>query len=168
VTALMAVPSRIAAPALPEHARVPAAPVVAAVDASAASRAAVDEAVARAAELEAPLVFVFVRRGRLGFLGAPLYQRRLSKELERARRVLDRALAVASVAEVDAEGEILEGSPRRRILEFARDRGAQLVVVGSRRRRIRRSVAYALIRGSDLPVMVAAHRPTHLALERAA
>jgi nucleotide-binding universal stress UspA family protein len=169
MSALAAVPHRPAAEnddrRLAEH-NVP--PIVAAIDGSTASRAAIGDAVRLAAELNASVVFVYVRRGPAGFFGTPVYQRRLTKEMTHARRVLDHALAVADNAGVPAEGEILEGSPRRRILEFARDRGAQLVVVGSRRRRIRRSVAYALIRGSDLPVMVAAHRPTHLALERAA
>jgi nucleotide-binding universal stress UspA family protein len=170
MTTLLPVPAstRTVASALPERAGPPAAPVVAAVDDSPASRAAVAEAVDLAAELEAPLVFVHVRRGPAGFFGAPVYQRRLSKELERGRRVLDRALAAARVAEVDVEGEILEGSPPQRILEFARDRGAQLVVVGSRRRRLGRSIACAVARDADRPVVVAARRPTRRALERAA
>ena len=139
-------------------------PIVAAVDASAASRAAVEEAVTLAAELEAPLVFVYVRRGPSRLLGAPLYQRRLSRELQRARRVLRRALRVARVADVRAEAEILEGAPQRRIVEFARDRNAQLVVLGSRRRRLRRSVAWAITRTADRPVVVAAPRSNRLAL----
>jgi nucleotide-binding universal stress UspA family protein len=111
--------------ALPEK----RAPIVAAVDASAGSRATVDVAIELARDLAAPLVIVYVRRGPAGFLGAPLYQRRLTREMERARRVLGSALRTARTAHVDAEGEILEGSPRRRILEFARDRRAQLVVL---------------------------------------
>jgi nucleotide-binding universal stress UspA family protein len=137
MTVLMHAPTRTVAPAPRRRARAPAAPVVAAVDASAASRAAIEDAVALAAELEAPLVFAYVRRGPAGFLGEPVYGRRLSKELERARRVLDRALAVAKAAGVEAQGEILEGSPRRRIRELARHRGAQLVLAGPRRRRAR-------------------------------
>ena len=157
-----AIPTRTGAPAAAE--RLPVAPIITAIDASAASRAAVEEAVILAAELEAPLVFVYVRRGPPPFLGAPFYQRRLSREMQRARRVLDRALRIARVAEVEAEAEILEGSPRRRIVEFARDRGAQLVVVGSRRRRLGRSIAYAITRTADRPVVVAARQPNRLAL----
>ena len=119
----------------------PAAPIVAAVDGSTASTAAVETAVRLGAEMDAPLVFVYVRRGPPGFLGAPVYQRRLTAAMARARHVLDRALRAAARAGVAAEGEILEGSPRRRILEFARERGARLVVVGRRRRRLRRSVS---------------------------
>jgi nucleotide-binding universal stress UspA family protein len=166
MTVLMPVPTRTAVPALAGNDAPSAAPIVAAIDASAASRAAVDEAVILAADLDVPLVFVYVRRGPVGFLGAPIYQRRLTKELQRARRVLDAALRVASVAEVEAEAEILEGRPRQRIVEFARDRGAQLVVVGSRRRRLGRSVARAVTRAADRPVVVAGSRPSRPALSR--
>ena len=132
-------------------------PIVAAVDASPASRPVIDAAVRLAAELAAPLVFVFVRRGPAAFLGSPVYQRRLTKALARASRVLDRALSAAAHAGVDAQGEILEGSPRKRILEFARAREARLVIIGSRRRKLGRSVSRAVARGADGPVVVA-HR----------
>jgi nucleotide-binding universal stress UspA family protein len=131
------------------------APIVAAVDGSAASRAAIDEAVSLAAELDAPLVFVHVRRGPAGAFGEPVYQRRLTKKMARARRVLDRALAVAAGAGVSAEAETLEGSAMRRIAEFARDRGARLVVVGSRKRKFGRSVSSGVVRAAERPVIVA-------------
>jgi hypothetical protein len=44
------------------------APIVAAVNGSAASRAAVETAVPLSAEMDAPIVFVHVRRGPAGFL----------------------------------------------------------------------------------------------------
>ena len=135
------------------------APIVAAVDDSAASRAAIGEAVRVAGELDAPITFVHVRRGPAAFFGAPVYQRRLSKEMADARRVVDRALAIAEDAGVASEGEILEGSPRRRITEFARDRGARLIVVGSRGRKLRLSVSTGVIRGAGQPVVVARPRP---------
>ncbi len=108
-------------------------PIVAAIDGSRASRAAIETAVHFGAELNAPVVFVHVRRGPAGFFGSPVYQRRLTKKMAHGRRVLGRALATAVRAGVPAEGEILEGAPQRRIAEFARDRGAQAVVVGARR-----------------------------------
>jgi nucleotide-binding universal stress UspA family protein len=132
-----------------------AAPIVAAVDSSAATTAVVDTAVRLGAELDAPVIFLYVRRGPAGFFGAPLYQRGLTAAMTRARRVLDRALRSAARAGVAAEGEILEGSPRERILEFARDRGARLVVVGRRRRRIGRSVSQAVVRTARGPVVIA-------------
>lgn len=131
------------------------APIVAAIDGSSASRHAIDAAVRLAVELNAALTFVYVRRGPSGFLGTPVFQRRLTAKMAQARRVLDRALRAAARAGVEAEGEILEGSPRTRILEFAGDRGARLVVVGSRRRKLSRSVSCAIVRAADRPVVVA-------------
>jgi nucleotide-binding universal stress UspA family protein len=75
--------------------------------------------------------------------------------MTRARRVLERALRAAARAGVEADGEILEGSPQKRILEFAADRGARLVVVGSRRRKLGRSVSRAIVRAANRPVVVA-------------
>jgi nucleotide-binding universal stress UspA family protein len=100
-------------------------------------------------------VFVYVRRGPAGFLGTPIFQRRLTAEMARARRALARALRAAARAGVDAEGEIVEGSPHKRILEFARDRGASLIVVGSRERKRSRSVSRAVVRAAQGPVVVA-------------
>jgi nucleotide-binding universal stress UspA family protein len=155
----VATPIRSQAPAHADHrrlaARSTAAPIVAAVDGSAASRAAVETAVRLGAEMDAPLVFVYVRRGPAGFLGAPVYQRRLTAAMAPARRVLDRAVRTAAAAGVAATGEILEGSPRKRILEFARERGARLVVVGRRRRRLGPSVSCAVVRAARRPVVVA-------------
>lgn len=136
-------------------------PIVAAVDGSAASRAAVREAVRLGLELDAQVVFVYVRRGPTGLLGAPFFQRRLSRVMALARRVLDRAVAVAAGAGVRADAEILEGSPRQRIPQFARDRDARLVVVGSRRYKLGPSVSSGIVRAARRPVVVAkaAERP---------
>lgn len=91
----------------------PAPPILAAVDGSSASTAAVETAARLGADLGAPVLFVYVRRGPAGFLGAPLYQRRLTAAMARARGVLGRALLAEARRGVAAEGEILEGSPRR-------------------------------------------------------
>jgi nucleotide-binding universal stress UspA family protein len=126
-----------------------AAPIVAAVDGWSASRDTIDAAVRLASELNTALTFVFVRRGPPGFLGTPFFQRGLSRKMARARRVLDRALRAAARAGVEADGEILEGSPQQRILEFAAARGARLVVVGSRGRKLGRNVPGAIVRAPD-------------------
>ena len=131
------------------------APIVAAIDGSTAARHAGDAAVRLAVELDAPLTFVYVRRGPAGFLGTPVFERRLTRKMAKARRVLDHALRGAARAGVEAEGEILEGSPPKRIVEFARDRSARLIVIGSRRRRLGRSVSRAIVRASRRPVLVA-------------
>lgn len=138
------------------------APIVAAVDSSASSQASIETAVRLGRELGAPLVFVYVRRGPASFWGTPVYQRRLTSEMTRARSALDAALTFAERAGVAAEGEILEGKPQRRILEFAGDRGARLVVIGSRGRRFGRSVSTGVIRASERPIVVA--RPTAVAV----
>jgi nucleotide-binding universal stress UspA family protein len=132
------------------------APIVVAVDDSSATEAAAQSGVRLARELGAPLVFVYVRRGPWSGLGTPYYQRRLDAELNAGRSALDEALAVAERAGVSASAEHLAGNPARRVVEFARLRGARLVVLGSRRRRLGRSVSRAVIRGADRPVMVAA------------
>jgi nucleotide-binding universal stress UspA family protein len=75
---------------------------------------------------------VYVRQGPPGFLGGPFFQRRLTAKMTRARRAVDGALSAAARAGVEAEGEILEGAPRKRILQLAGDRNARLIVVGSR------------------------------------
>jgi nucleotide-binding universal stress UspA family protein len=130
-------------------------PIVAAIDGSSASRHTVDAAVRLAGELNAALTFVHVRRGPPGFLGTPVFQRRLSAKMAQAHQVLARALRAAARAGVEADAEILEGSPRKRILEFASDRGAPLVVVGSRRRKFSRSVSRAIVRAANRPVVIA-------------
>ena len=138
-------------------------PIVAAIDESSASRGVVETAVKLAAELNASLVFVYVRRGPPGFLGRPFFQRSLTAKMTRARRSVDRALRVAAQAGVDAEGEILEGAPRKRILQLASDRDARLIIVGSRRRRFRRSLSCGVLRAAEGPVVVARSRRPLLA-----
>ena len=130
-------------------------PIVAAIDGSRVGRHAGDAAVRLAVESDAPLTFVYVRRGPAGFFGTPVFERRLTRKMAEARRVIDRAVCHAARAGIEAEGEILEGSPRKRIVEFANDRSARLIVVGSRRHRLGRSVSRAVVRAARRPVLVA-------------
>lgn len=131
------------------------APIIAAVDGSAASDAVIEAAVRLAGDLRTRIVFLYVRRGPAGFLGSPVYERRLTSKMAHARRVLECALAFAARAGVRAEGEILEGAPRRRIAEFAADCDARLVVVGSRGHKLGRSISCGVIRAAGRPVVVA-------------
>ena len=130
------------------------APIVAAIDGSTAGWHATDAAVRLALELNAPLTFVYVRSGPAGFFGTPVFERRLTTKMLEARRVIDLALLGAARSGIEAEGEILEGSPRKRIVQFASDRSAQLIVIGSRRRRLGRSVSRAVVRAARRPVLV--------------
>jgi nucleotide-binding universal stress UspA family protein len=131
------------------------APIVVAVDRTRAAARAADAAVRLARDLTAPLVFVYVRRGPSSALGKPYYQRRLNAEMRAGGRALAHALAVAERAGVRATGEQLAGNPARRVVELARLRGARLVVLGLRRRRLGRSVSREVIRSADRPVLVA-------------
>jgi nucleotide-binding universal stress UspA family protein len=140
-----------------------AAPIVTAVDETPAATAAVEAAVKLARDLRAPVVFVYVRRGPSSALGEPYHQRRLDAEMRVGRTALGRALAIARRANVRATGEELAGKTARRVVEFARMRGARLVVLGARRGWLRRSVSRAVVRSADRPVLVIpASRSTRL------
>jgi nucleotide-binding universal stress UspA family protein len=132
-----------------------AAPIVVGIDNSRSAATAAREAVRLGQELAAQLVFVYVRRGPSSVLGEPYYQRRLDAEMRAGRRALNDALAIAERAGVPATGEQLVGNPASRVVGFARERGARLVVVGSRRRRLGTSVSRDVIRSADRPVLVA-------------
>jgi nucleotide-binding universal stress UspA family protein len=128
--------------------------IVVAVDGSGAAAAAIQTAVRLARDLAAPLVFVYVRRGPSSALGEPYHQRRLDHEMRTGRRTLNDAVALAERAGVPATAEQLAGHPAGRV-EFERVRGARLVVLGSRRQRLGRSVSHEVIPSADRPVIVA-------------
>jgi nucleotide-binding universal stress UspA family protein len=145
---------RIQAPAT--RSRRDDAPIVAGVDASTSGAEAVRTAIPIAHRLSAPVVFVYVRDGPSSILGEPYYQRRLDAETASAKRALGDALDAAERAGVTASGEVLDGPPAERLVEFAHLRGARLVVLGPRRRRrFRRSVSRRVARAADPPVLVA-------------
>jgi len=133
--------------------------IVAAVEPRTA-RAVGETAAQLARELGAQLVFVTVRPRQPAILGHPYYQRLLTRGLFRGRKALDTAIAAASRHGVMSSGEILEGASASRIVEFARARRASLIVIGQRRRRLRRSVSRRVIGASEQPVVVATRTPT--------
>jgi nucleotide-binding universal stress UspA family protein len=135
------------------------APIVAAVEPHSA-RVTAETAAQLARELGAPLVFVSVRPPPPAVLGSPYYGRRLTRSLFRSRKALDAALAAATRHGVPSSGEILEGDAASRIIEFASARDARLLVVGPRRRRLRRSVSRRVIGAAAQPVVVAPDSPT--------
>ena len=131
------------------------APILAGVDASPSGAVAARTAIAWARHLSAPLVFAYVRRSPWSALGEPYYQRRLDTETLAARRALSAALAAADEAGVSASAEVLDGRPAQRLVEFARLRGARLLVTGRRPGRLRRSVGRTVQRLAENPVLVA-------------
>jgi nucleotide-binding universal stress UspA family protein len=139
----------------PHPRRHPPRPVVVAVDDSPGAIHAAEAGARLGRDLGAPVVLVYVREGPPSWMGEPYYQRRLDAETAAGSAVLERAREVARRESSEISTEILEGSPARRIPEFAAARNARAVVVGTRRRRWKRSVSQEVIRGAGRPVVVA-------------
>jgi nucleotide-binding universal stress UspA family protein len=139
--------------------------ILVATDGSENGRHALEEAVELAAAADAKLTVVCVRHAPLRVLGDPIYQRSLSAELRHANETLAIATGVARTAGVEAEAEVLEGNPAKRILELARLRDADLIVVGSRGLG---SVASALLGSVSRDVLHHADRPVLVATRKAA
>ena len=106
--------------------------ILIAVDGSIGSDRAVDQGLALAATTGASVLFVFVRQPPMPVLGSPYYQRCVTGELEHAEDALARAHAAAREHSVAAASQILEGNAGHEIVEVARDREVDLIIVGSR------------------------------------
>ncbi len=133
--------------------------IVIGTDGSAGGREAAEQGVKLARATGAIATLVYVRQSPLPILGDPYYQRALSAELRRARAAVDEAAAYAAEAGVDTEVEILEGDPAEQIVELARLRDADLIVVGSRglgavAGALLGSVSWAIVHHADRPVLV--------------
>src|SRR6476620_487637 len=134
--------------------------IVIATDGSAGAYVAVEQGVWLAKMLDAQVTFVAVARAPLPDLGEPYYQRALMADLASARAAISDAIFAAEERHVPYETEILEGSPAEKILEIARTRGAELIVIGSRGRgavtgTVLGSVSSDVVHRSDRPVLVA-------------
>jgi nucleotide-binding universal stress UspA family protein len=132
--------------------------VVIATDGSDAAAGAVASGSRLAQALGARAVLVYVRPG-LGPLGEPYYQEKLSEQMAHARSALDDAKSIAAGAGVDVEEEILEGEAAGAIVEVARARDADMIVIGSRglgavTGALLGSVSSAVIHRADRPVLV--------------
>lgn len=137
--------------------------ILVATDGSENGRHALDEALELAQAGGASITILYVRHTPLPVLGDPFYQRALSAELRRANETVTIAAAVAHSMGVEAETEVLEGGPAERILELARLRDVDLIVVGSRglgrvAGALLGSVSRHVVHRADRPVLVAAPR----------
>jgi nucleotide-binding universal stress UspA family protein len=137
--------------------------IVIATDGSPGSRAAVDEGLSLAESMDADVTFVSVRPSPSPVLGDPYYQRALARELDRSRAALASAVEFAEKRGVDCEAESLEGDPAEQIARLARDREADLVVVGSRglgpfKGALLGSVSSGVVRRAGRPVFVVRRR----------
>jgi len=134
-----------------------------AIDGSEGSDAAIDEALALAGDVGAHITFAFVRKPPSPLLGYPYYQHVVSTELAKAREAIDAATRQAHDAGVPAGSEILEGDPVDEILSFADNRGADVIVLGSRGRgalagALLGSVSSGVVQHASVPVLVAKER----------
>lgn len=134
--------------------------ILIATDGSPGSLAAVEEGVRLAKLLGAEVIFTAVAHSPLPILGDPYYQRALTEKLGAMRSALATAVPFAEERRVPYETELLEGSPVKMILELARSRNVDLIVVGSRglgavKGSLLGSVSSAIVHHADRPVLVA-------------
>jgi nucleotide-binding universal stress UspA family protein len=132
--------------------------ILVAVDGSLGGRAATEHALELATATGAAVTFVSVYTANAA-LGAPYYQERLTAGLRGARDAVDEAVAAAAEVGIDADSEIVEGDPAREIVQLARRRGVDLLVVGSRGLGIIAgtllgSVSRWIVQHSGVPVLV--------------
>jgi len=134
--------------------------ILVATDGSPGSQGAVTEAVLLAKLLGAELTILSVARPPLAVLGEPFYQRALGEGLRAAQAAVASAIPVAKERAVEYETEVVEGLAAHAILDVARCRDVDLIVVGSRglgtvRSALLGSVSTAVVHHADRPVLVA-------------
>ncbi|HTS74346.1 MAG TPA: universal stress protein [Gaiellaceae bacterium] len=137
--------------------------LIIATDGSPGAREALSTGLSLAAEAGAAVTLAYVRQKPLPIVGDPFYGRSLSQEMLRARTVLADASALAADYGVEAETEVLEGDAAHCVLELARARDADLIVVGSRGRgmvtgALLGSVSSSVVHDADRPVLVVKQR----------
>ena len=134
--------------------------ILIATDGSAGARAAVDEGLDFAEETDADVLFVAIRQPSRPVFGDPYWQQSLSNELARLRPALQEAVAEAESRGIHADYDLLEGDPGERILELARSRDVDLIVIGSRGHGqlaglLLGSVSSAVAQRAHCPVLIA-------------
>jgi nucleotide-binding universal stress UspA family protein len=134
--------------------------ILIATDGSPGSLVAAEEGVRLAKELGAGVTFVAVAHAPLPVLGDPYYQRALSENLGAMRTALAKTTPYAEERHVTYDTELLEGSPAEAVLEIARNRDVDLIVVGSRglgavKGALLGSVSSEIVHHADRPVLVA-------------
>jgi nucleotide-binding universal stress UspA family protein len=132
--------------------------ILIATDGSAGAAAAVSAGLDLVRDGDGTATVVYVREG-IGPLGDPFYQRKLTEQMHEAEAVLERARAQAREAGVPVETEILEGDAPEALVELARSRGADVIVIGSRglgtvKGTVLGSVSSAVVHRADRPVLV--------------
>jgi nucleotide-binding universal stress UspA family protein len=140
-------------------------PILFATDGSPSAAEAQKEAFELAQRLEAPLLVVSVAHPMVPAIGYAGYGysnvvAELTKvERHRAEKLLGTIAATACTAEVPCSTVVADGFPVEQICRIARERDAQLIVVGSHgwgaaRRLFSGSVSTGLVHSAPCPVLV--------------
>jgi nucleotide-binding universal stress UspA family protein len=136
---------------------------VIATDGSSEAREAVEYGLDLARSSHASATVVYVRRATGPCVGDRFYQHEMSEGLRRGEDAGDHAMRVAAELGVETDVFILEGDPAALIIEFARLKDADLIVLGSRNRgplvaALLGSVSNDVVTHADRPVLVT-HAP---------
>lgn len=134
--------------------------ILIATDGSEFAGEALEQGLAIAEELGAVATVLYVRQPPSPYLGEPYYQDVLTEEARRKHSVLDDAKRHAGLHDVDVEYEVREGDAVEEIVNLARSRDADLIVLGSRglgsiSSLTLGSVSTAVLHQADRPVLVA-------------
>jgi nucleotide-binding universal stress UspA family protein len=140
-------------------------PILFATDGSPSAAAAQREALQLARQLEAPLLVVSVAHAVVPAVGYAAYgysdivAELTSDERHRVERVLGTLAATACAAGVECSTVVADGLAVDEICRIARERDAQLIVVGSHgwgaaRRLLSGSVSTGLVHSAPCPVLV--------------
>src|SRR4029453_8001894 len=105
--------------------------ILIATDGSDFAGEALEQGLAIAAELGAVATVLYVRQPPSPYLGEPYYQDVLTEEARRKHAVLDDAKRHAGLHDVDVEYEVRGGEAVEEIVNLARSRDADLIVLCS-------------------------------------
>lgn len=140
-------------------------PILFATDGSPSAEAAQKEAFELARRLDAPLVIVSVAHAHLpavGYAGygySDIVSELTQAEHKRVKELLAKIATAACVAGLSCSTVMADGFVAEEICEVAKERGAQLIVVGSHgwgaaRRLLSGSVSTGLVHTAPCPVLV--------------
>lgn len=140
--------------------------ILIATDGSSEAREAVVYGLDLARSSHASATVVYVRHAARPLVADPFYHRENSEGMHRADDAGEHAMQVAADLGVDTDLCILEGDPAALIIELARLKDADLIVLGSRNRgplvaALLGSVSNEVVTRADRPVLV-----THAADDR--
>ncbi len=132
--------------------------ILIATDGSGGAAAAVSAGLELARDGGGSATVLYVRT-EIGPLGEPFYQRKLSEQMQEAEAALEQVRAVAESLSMSIETEVLEGEAAEVIVDLARARDADVIVVGSRGLGavtgvLLGSVSTEVVHKADRPVLV--------------